>query len=63
MLGTLYTVSYLIKPLILTDVGECSDSEWNNCHNNAGCSNTVGTYTCICNEGYTGDGENCTGKI
>ena len=29
---------------------------------NATCNNTVGSYECSCNEGYTGDGWNCSGK-
>ena len=35
----------------------------NNCDLNAVCANTEGSYHCSCNEGYTGDGRNCTGKM
>ena len=32
---------------------------------NATCTNVVGSYTCTCNDGYTGPGVNdtCKGKI
>ena len=42
-----------------TDRDECKvDSP---CNEWATCSNTVGSYTCKCKEGYTGDGITCTG--
>ena len=43
------------------DINEC-ESEENNCHENANCTNTEGSFTCSCNPGYTGDGVNCTSK-
>ena len=33
------------------------------CDQNATCTNTPGSYMCVCNEGYTGDGVTCTGKL
>ena len=30
------------------------------CHVHAFCTNTIGGYNCTCNEGYEGDGFNCT---
>ena len=42
------------------DVDEC-DLDTDDCHVNATCNNTFGSYTCECNIGYTGDGFNCTG--
>ena len=46
--------------LISADVDECATQS--PCHHNATCTNTLGSYTCTCNEGYSGDGMNCTGK-
>ena len=47
--------------MITLDVDEC-DLDTDVCHANATCNNTIGSYTCDCNIGYTGDGFNCTGK-
>lgn len=33
----------------------------NKCHSNAKCINTIGSYDCICNKGFSGDGFNCNG--
>ena len=33
------------------------------CHVEAECNNTIGSYDCICNEGFEGDGFNCTSKL
>ena len=39
---------------------ECSDSSLNVCDANAECTNNVGSYTCACNSGFTGDGFSCS---
>ena len=41
-----------------TDINEC-ELETDNCHPDARCVNTPGSFTCICNEGYEGDGLTC----
>ena len=33
------------------------------CDTNAICTNIVGSFTCACYVGYTGDGVNCTGRM
>ena len=43
------------------DANECL-LQTHNCHMNASCTNTNGSYSCTCNEGFTGNGVNCTGK-
>ena len=32
------------------------------CHERASCISTPGSFTCTCNQGYTGDGVDCSGK-
>ena len=32
------------------------------CHVFATCSNIIGSYTCQCNEGWTGNGKHCSGN-
>jgi len=43
------------------DIDECATGT-QMCHQKAMCNNTEGSYTCICNSGYTGDGQICNGK-
>ncbi len=47
--------------IVLSDVDECTDSS-HNCDSNAVCNNTVGSFSCSCKAGYSGDGVTCTGK-
>ena len=52
-----------VFPCACVDVNECTDGT-PPCDTNAACENTDGSYTCTCNDGYTGDGQmgNCAGK-
>ena len=46
---------------MLSDVDECTLSK-TPCHQNATCNNTIGSYSCTCRRGFTGDGFNiCSG--
>ncbi len=47
--------------ILLSDIDECTDNG-HNCNANAVCNNTLGSFICICNGGYIGNGINCTGK-
>ena len=42
------------------DINEC-ELETYPCHSNASCTDTEGTFNCTCNEGFEGNGFNCTG--
>ena len=46
--------------LLWSDINECTVGT-NNCDAQATCNNTFGSYTCACNSGWTGRGEDCTG--
>ncbi|XP_078685483.1 IgGFc-binding protein-like [Branchiostoma floridae x Branchiostoma belcheri] len=43
------------------DVNEC-DLRLDNCHPDADCINTHGSYKCRCRPGFTGDGTDCWGE-
>ena len=47
--------------ILLSDIDECTTGT-NMCHQEATCMNTDGGYTCTCNNRYTGDGMECSGK-
>ena len=48
--------------LFSTDINECTNGRAE-CHDNASCTNTDGSYECTCDTGFTGDGFNCTSEI
>ena len=47
---------------LFLDVDECATSI-HNCHFNSTCTNINGTFLCICNRGFTGNGTFCEGKF
>jgi hypothetical protein len=49
----------LLIPLL--DINECSTGT-HTCDQNGDCSNTVGSFTCQCRNGFTGNGQVCAGK-
>ena len=56
-----YCVTFYTS-LMLLDIDECSNGS-HDCDVNANCTNTNGSHSCTCKEGYTGKGESCRGKI
>ena len=58
-----FSILDLIETLFIfaSDVNECTASP-SPCHMNAQCTNTIGSYCCACNPGYTGNGKTCTGR-
>ena len=52
-----YKSSYLY-----TDIDECLEG-LDNCHpTNADCKNSIGSFSCACHSGYSGDGIDCISK-
>ena len=50
--------------MITLDVDECDIADVstdNDCHGNATCNNTIGSYVCVCDDGWSGNGFNCSG--
>ena len=44
---------------LLTDINECLVFGLNDCHRNAICNNTAGSYDCACELGFSGIGTDC----
>ena len=55
------SLSCILHISFIPDNDECSSA--NDCHQNASCHNTKGSYNCTCKDGFEGDGKNCSGKI
>jgi len=57
-------LSFEILGLMLmysADTDECATNN-GGCGADASCSNTAGSFECICNAGYDGDGITCAGQ-
>ena len=50
----------IILQYTITDVDECTQAT-DDCHLNATCDNTIGSYSCECATGLTGNGIVCDG--
>ena len=50
----------LITNSFVADIPEC-ERGLDGCDPNATCTNTIGSYVCNCNTGFTGDGFTCPG--
>ena len=59
-LGNILLIFFI--PNFTTDIDECETNP-HNCHEEAACNNTHGSYLCTCKPGFIGDGQNCTGTI
>lgn len=43
------------------DINECVDDMLNTCDVSATCTDADGSFQCLCDNGYSGDGFSCTG--
>ena len=48
-----------LYPLLCIDIDEC-ELGFDDCNENATCTDTLGSFSCACNPGFEGDGLNCT---
>ena len=45
----------------LSDINECLTT-MHGCHEDATCTNVIGSFACHCADGFTGDGRECRSK-
>ena len=58
--GCQHTLDLSLCSYILTDRDECAEKN-DTCAANENCVNTIGSYSCSCAPGYTGEAGNCQG--
>ena len=46
----------------VADIDEC-ETNASNCHANAFCVDTIGSFNCSCQSGYVGDGTVCSKSL
>ena len=56
-----YSDLFSLSLLLTLDVNECTTNS-HTCDVNAVCWNTLGSHTCLCRPGYTGNGKTCSGE-
>jgi len=52
----------IIPYQMITDIDEC-EMGTDICDENANCTDTIGSFSCTCNSGYSGDGVNCLSEF
>ena len=53
---------FLLRICFLLDINECTKNQ-HDCHLDATCSNTEGSWECFCNQGYEKNGTQCEGIL
>lgn len=52
----------IVVVVVVVDIDECAMGA-DICDPNANCTNTIGSYNCTCNPGYSGNGFLCSSKL
>ena len=60
LLSLLY-FCYTLYVFCVVDINEC-DLDLDNCDENAACTDTDGSFTCECKDGFSGNGTVCQGN-
>ena len=53
---------YVLFCALNSDIDECINEVYP-CEPEANCTNSIGSFSCACLTGYSGDGMTCTGKL
>lgn len=53
---------YALDAGACADIDECTEGT-DDCDSDASCTNTSGAYTCACNEGFLGNGQDCIPEV
>jgi len=61
MIEVIKLIYCLVVESQLTDINECAVNGVA-CGSNSGCNNTIGSYVCSCNVGFTWNGTQCIGR-
>ena len=56
-----YLFYFIFIYYFLTDIDECT-TEAHDCSSNGISTNVDGSFQCVCEPGFTGDGKTCSGK-
>ncbi len=59
--GQIIIIKFVIDETSYLDIHECL-LEIDDCHDDAICTDIIGSYTCQCKEGFTGDSSDCQGR-
>ena len=58
-----HTIIIFVMIVLFSDVDECLSDSQNDCAESADCINEEGSYSCQCQEGFTGNGRTCSGIL
>ena len=62
--GSKFEIVEIVSIQFISGTGNCEDideckTKGHDCHSDAYCENTIGSWNCECQNGYKGDGTEC----